>query len=674
MSAQTVIKDFMNVLDNTTLSGTAALDQAVAAVSNFKSWSELIDTMAGDCAASGNSEAFLKNCCGIILGNEDTGAITGSDAGGSTTKTADNIVPESGAWTYPASTSFSINGLTVNVPDQSRLSTSAQWIVGALYTWWIKESLALIDSSFGFNFNEAGTTVKTLDVSFYNTADGKMATSFYSSGQKSTTLQLHINMQYYEGIDTGNPNGVGSSAALTTLDRTIAHELVHAVMSANVDWYSHLPVSFKEGSAELVHGIDDKRYSQINTLANNAAALKSAMSGTGVNSYAAGYIALRYLAKQAAEGRAPSVSISTTDTIDTDSAQVPTVTSAQITPTATVTFNGVTMKITGATGEDVWLGGVNPFTGATSPYGNAAAIILDASAMTDSHFLGGNANNNYIIAGNAGSTLWGGVAGDDTLVGGAGQDNFWYLSGGNDVALNVQTGAAGDMLSFIGGANGFLRDGNILAALMPDGGTFTAAVDDANINAVIKYSVDGFTPAYAKIGNTNTINDFIYDGDSMVYLGGANLDALHVLTAGVGINLGNGLYSGIEVIDAGTSGGANILIGDALNNVIISGGNNSVLWGGFGDDVIYGGAGADVFCFGAGVGNDTFCNVGDDDLINLYNVTLSDLTLLQETDSGMLIGVGSDVLTVVGQSNTAVAFADGSAIRYNRTAKSWTAV
>ena len=108
--------------------------------------------------------------------------------------------------------------------------------------------------------------------------------------------------------------------------------------------------------------------------------------------------------------------------------------------------------------------------------------------------------------------------------------------------------------------------------------------------------------------------------------------------------------------------------------MIISGGNNSVLWGGFGDDVIYGGAGADVFCFGAGGGNDTFCNVGDDDLINFYNVTLSDLTLLQETDSGMLIGVGSDVLTVVGQSNTAVAFADGSAIRYNRATKSWTAV
>ena len=113
------------------------------------------------------------------------------------------------------------------------------------------------------------------------------------------------------------------------------------------------------------------------------------------------------------------------------------------------------------------------------------------------------------------------------------------------------------------------------------------------------------------------------------------------------------------------------MVGDAANNVILSGGNNSALWGGFGDDVIYGGAGADVYFFGAGEGNDFICNVDDDDVINLYNATLKDLTLLQETDSGMLIGVGSNVLTVVGQSDTTISFADGSAIRYNRSAKTW---
>ena len=663
MSAQTVIRNFINALDNTTLSGTVALDTAVASVSNFNSWSQLIDTMAYDCAALGNGELFLQKACGIILNNDDTGAITGSDAGG-TLKTADSVVPESGAWTYPASSTFTINGLTVNVPEQNTLSLSAQWIVGALYTWWIAESLTLIDSSFGMNFNEEGTTVKTLNVSFYNGADGKMAVSTYGSGQKSMELQLQINMYYYEGIDMSNPNGVGTSAAITTLDRTIAHELVHCIMSANVDWYSLLPVSFKEGSAELVHGIDDKRYNQIWSLSNNATGLKSAMFETGVNSYAAGYIALRYLAKQAAEGRDPSASI--ISIVDTIPAQV------QTSATSMMTFDGVTMKITGATGEDVWLGGVNPFTGALSVYGNTTAIILDASAMTDAHFLAGNMLSNYIIASNAGSTLWGGFGGNDILQGGAGFDNFWCLAGGNDVALNVQTGAAGDVLSFIGGFTNLLRDGNVLVAFMNNSGTFTAVIDDATANNVIKYSTDGFTVNLMKVGNTNAINNFTYDGDDMIYLGGDNLDAVHVLTEGVAVNLGSGLYSKVEVIDARDSDGANILVGDAANNVIMSGGNNSVLWGSFGDDVIYGGAGADVYFFGAGEGNDIICNVDDDDVINLYNATIKDLTLALETDSGMLIGVGSNVLTVVGQSGTTISFADGSTIRYNRAVKTWT--
>ena len=207
---------------------------------------------------------------------------------------------------------------------------------------------------------------------------------------------------------------------------------------------------------------------------------------------------------------------------------------------------------------------------------------------------------------------------------------------------------------------------------MADGGTFTAITDDYAADNVIKLSTDGENPLYTKIGRTNVVNDFTYAGDGIFYMGGNNLDALHVLTTGASVNLGNGFYSGIEVIDANSSGGANILLGDALNNVIISGGNNSALWGGFGDDVIYGGAGTDYFLFGAGEGNDIFCNVNDDDVITLHNATASDLIFAQETETGMILGVGANVLTVIGQSNTAVSFADGTAIRYDRNAKIWT--
>ncbi len=708
MSAQTVIRNFMSTLDATTLSGTAALDQAVASVSNFKSWAELINTMAGDCAAyAGKGNGFLQDMCGIILSNSDTGAITGADAGGSVTKTAESVVPESGDWTYPPASSFTIGGLTVNINNFDNLGASEQWIVGALYTWWVKESLALIDSSFGMNFNEAGTTVNTLTIYFYNSNDGKMAISNYSATQKSTELRLNINMHYYENIDMTNPNGVGSSAALTTLDRTIAHELVHAVMSANVDYYSNLPVSFKEGSAELVHGIDDKRYAQIVALSNDASSLKEAMTQSGMSSYAAGYIALRYLAKQAAEGRNPSAADTATTTTETVTAATIDMTGTATSTTDTTTaaqgnsslpagwgdniaahsrasvpafsFDGVTLKISNAFSGSAFLGGVNTFTGQpTTDYsGSPTAVVLDATETTRPNFLAGNAIDNYILAGSTGSTMWGGTGGNDTLQGNTGFDNFWYLPGnGNDTALNFQTNSflkEGDMLSIIGwGVAGFYRDQNVVSALMTDGGIFTAVTDDDTADKIIKFSADGVNPLYTKIGRTNVVNDFTQERGEIVYMGGNNIDALHVTTPGASVNLADGFHSGIEVIDASYSGGGNVLFGDALNNVIISGGNNSALWGGAGDDVIYGGGGSDYFLFGVGEGNDVFCNVEDNDLITLYNATPQNLSFATETDSGLLLGVGSNVLAIVGQSNTAIAFSDGTAIRYDRNAKTWT--
>ena len=307
-SAASIIKKFMKKLDNTTSSGSVALSKAVQAVSNFKSWPQLISTMVKDCASyAGNGKAFLKNMCGIVLGNSDTGAITGYDAGGSTIKTASSVVPESGSWKYPKKTSFEIQGLTVKVPKKSSLSSAERFVVGGLYTWWIDSALTLIKNSYGMTFKEKGTTVKEISVSFYSREDNRVAYVTYGSGQKNHALNMRINSYYLSDIKKNNSNGV-ASALLTYFDRTVAHEMVHAVMSANVDYFSDLPFSFKEGAAELVHGIDDKRRENIETLANSSTALRTALSGSSVNSYAAGYIALRYLAKQASIKRNPSTS------------------------------------------------------------------------------------------------------------------------------------------------------------------------------------------------------------------------------------------------------------------------------------------------------------------------------------------------------------------------------
>ena len=58
---------------------------------------------------------------------------------------------------------------------------------------------------------------------------------------------------------------------------------------------------------------------------------------------------------------------------------------------------------------------------------------LDASGVEGETTLVGNSNNNVITASAGDSSLWGGTNGNDTLIGGDGDDMFWYFYGnGND--------------------------------------------------------------------------------------------------------------------------------------------------------------------------------------------------------------------------------------------------
>ena len=75
---QEVIKSFMKSLDETTKSGTAALNEAVAALTNnaVTSIQTIINQMVADCKETANATKFLSDYCGINLSNTDTGAIT----------------------------------------------------------------------------------------------------------------------------------------------------------------------------------------------------------------------------------------------------------------------------------------------------------------------------------------------------------------------------------------------------------------------------------------------------------------------------------------------------------------------------------------------------------------------------------------------------------------------
>lgn len=671
------IKRLVSTLDETSLIGTKALDAAVQSMSKFSSWQSVIDTIVKDCAAyNGHYEDFLKDQCGIVLDNRDLGAITGSDAGGSKIKTAESIVGESGDWKYPANeTSSTINGLTVNYPRKSTLSDAEQWIVGALDTWWIAGALDLVNNSYGINFNESGTSIKTIDVKFENSSSSSLlAYVQYDKKQKVSTLKLYINMRKYRDIDTTDPNGYTESAPIY-LDRTIAHEITHAVMAANIDFFYELPALFTEGIAEMTHGIDDQRRAYIIDLASNSAKLKSSLattatSGISAINYAAGYILMRYLAKQSAAERDPNVDVVYNADVD-DGTETSTY-------SAFFSDDQKTLTITGNFPDDVWLEGWSTITGADNDYENYDTVTIDARRMTSKRILAGNYNDNVIRAGSAGSTLWGGSGGNDTLYGGDGRDIFRYNdSDGNDYIRNFTSGTASeaDVIVFADGNYGTIERSMSTVTFAKDNGTLTAIIG-SSVDDAVQYSFDGYKISTIKIGNTAWSNAFTVDDDTDKYLGGNGNDTLKIEGGeqyDIWLNIDD-RFTSIENLDASNSSGAHQLVGSFDNSVVVGGTGNSSLWGGGGnDDTLIGGSGAEMFFYLYDDGNDVIENVGDRDLVNLLNINLDQFSSITLEDKTLAFGFKNDQTLKVTAADDDVTFqlADGSRWTFNHSSQSW---
>ena len=238
------------------------------------------------------ADIFLEKYCGIILnkkywfnsvgsasnwgvpsGNDDTGAITGSDAGGSTVKTASSVVPESGDLKSFTGSSFTVNGVTFQLAtfsssgtptaiNYSRLTDETQkYIWQALYTWWAKNALDLIAQSYGSNYSfNSGASVKKIYIGFSESGTAMASTTgwFTDSSRKTMNkLAVQINMNNYKSMIIGNVDGKMSNRDDYYLDRVLAHELTHAVMYAHINYADELPYFIKEGMGELTHGSDD---------------------------------------------------------------------------------------------------------------------------------------------------------------------------------------------------------------------------------------------------------------------------------------------------------------------------------------------------------------------------------------------------------------------------------
>ncbi len=290
-SQRQVIEGFIKSLDTSNRnSADKALDDAVKNCSGgkFSNFNDLKTQFLSDLQSNPNN--FLQTYCGIDLSNADTGAITGSDAGGSTIKDADSIVPENNfsSWTDPTpGSSSTFNGLTVNWPSSGAdgaLTSTEEAILRGLNGDWIQQGLDLINDSYDM------APAANLNVRFTRSNDTRSA-YIDSSGN-----YLMINMTQCDNLTT--PYEANGEVGGENLDRTIARELTKATMAANIKNYKSLPTGVKEGVAELTTGADDIRSADIQALVNNLNYLGSSLTSSTPYSPSAGYMLMRYLAKQ----------------------------------------------------------------------------------------------------------------------------------------------------------------------------------------------------------------------------------------------------------------------------------------------------------------------------------------------------------------------------------------
>lgn len=406
-SPQQVIKNFVKSIANTALSSRLKLDEAIQACSQFNSLQEVIDKMVSDCEKARGSDTFLRDYCGIILDNEDTGSILGWDVGGLSAKSVKNLYTTKGEAVYPSSTTFTIRGLTITVPEKDSLSEYRQLLVKGFYSWWAEDAIKLVEEAYGIHFNGQKISLSFLE-------DRPFAEAF---GDKYD-IAFNVSHDDPEGI----VNYLNKSEENLRYFKSaiIAHEMTH-VMQGNFGLMSQSPLYMLEGMADLTAA---GNLNSMTKLASNYTKLAAYLDinnhfSEDSNVYAAGYMFWRYLMKQTSDSYDSSkdytwkdnsyISGTSKDDFLTGSGKNQTLRAGK--GNDTITAYGENTTVVGGSGDDYIAV-------------NGTALSVDGGAGDDSisNYDGGN----YV-----------------TLLSGAGDDSI-YNSGSN---VTLDAGAGKDFIS-----------------------------------------------------------------------------------------------------------------------------------------------------------------------------------------------------------------------------------
>ena len=266
-----VIRRFVELLTTSSTTGTESVTQALRQF-GIENYNELSNSYK-----TGETES------GVRRNNDDTGAITGSDAGGTVTKTAKSIIPEATAavnLTDDQYNSFTRNGLTFNITYDRPSEVGKQYdrevenyideqkrVVKALYNWWVPESLDLIQESLGINFSDGRASTNTINLSFvkYNYGNSSAPVYWTVSNDlgRPSKINMTINMYWLEGFTEDDKDGTLNAYTnkytgwCKQLDRYLLNELTELTLRANIPYFENLHNGIKNGLKYIVGGYDD---------------------------------------------------------------------------------------------------------------------------------------------------------------------------------------------------------------------------------------------------------------------------------------------------------------------------------------------------------------------------------------------------------------------------------
>jgi flagellin len=182
--------------------------------------------------------------------------------------------------------STQFNGQSLFSQDTSSIGGDAKVrkVIDGLKTGWLGSAEAMIKKYYGIEGDGAG-----LKLDLHNT-DGPSNVLAYVEGSvgsgKWSNLSLNLDMADFGGGSTADGGGAPMYS-----DRIVAHEMTHAIMARSMN-FSSLPQWFQEGTAELIHGADERLRGAV--AGGGAAGVVSGVTSSTF-SYEGAYAASRYL-------------------------------------------------------------------------------------------------------------------------------------------------------------------------------------------------------------------------------------------------------------------------------------------------------------------------------------------------------------------------------------------